>query len=282
MQLTINWQKFNSLFDWETIVQSVLSKIGIIVVASILLLIIKKISKVLILHFFKKYREKYSKSVSEKRIDTFTALSLNVLSYVIWFLWFYWILSAIGVPIGTLIASAGVFSLALGLGAQGFVTDIVSGFFILLEKQVEVGEYVNINNIKGTVVAVGLRTTQIVSDDGTLNFIPNRSIQTISNMSRNDMVAIVQIGIVAETPIDKALKVINDLNKEKVAEYSDILSEPNVLGVVTLPDGKLAIQVNFTTKNGAQFKIQHEFLKFYLRALNDNDIKIAPSPMIYK
>lgn len=149
---------------------------------------------------------------------------------------------------GTLVASAGVFSLAIGLGAQGFVTDIVSGFFILLEKQIEVGEYVQINTIRGTITAVGLRTTQIVGDDGTLNFIPNRTITTIANMSRNNMTAMIQVGILPETPIDKVIEVINQVNQQEVPKYSDIIGDPKIIGTINLPDGKLVVQVNITTK----------------------------------
>ncbi len=95
-------------------------------------------------HFFKRYRQKYQNTVAEKRIKTFHTLTINILNYCLWFFWIYSILSTVGVPVGTLVASAGIFSLAIGLGAQGFVTDIVSGFFILLEKEIEVGEYVQL------------------------------------------------------------------------------------------------------------------------------------------
>ncbi len=109
------------------------------------------------------------------------------------FFYFYAILSILGIPVSTLLASAGIVSVALGLGAQGFVTDIVTGFFILLEQQFSVGDVVKINTITGKIHAVGLRTTQVISDDGTLNFIPNRSITVVSNMSRNNMQAVIDI-----------------------------------------------------------------------------------------
>ncbi|AQW22190.1 mechanosensitive ion channel protein MscS [Lentilactobacillus curieae] len=268
--------------NWDEILNSLIKNSLLIIIVSILLVLVNKIGKALIHHLFKQYRKKYSKTVTEKRIRTFQTLSLNIFSYVIWFLWIYWILSIIGIPVGTLVASAGIFSLAIGLGAQGFVTDIVSGFFILLEKQIEVGEYVNINNIKGTVSAVGLRTTQVISDDGTLNFIPNRSIQTIANLSRNNMVAIIQVHITPETDINKALEIIDQVNDANVSNYTDIVGAPNVLGTVALTDNKLAIQVNMTTKNGAQYHIQHDFLALYLQALTQNGIKLDNSPVTYK
>ncbi|KRM93699.1 small-conductance mechanosensitive channel [Lentilactobacillus senioris DSM 24302 = JCM 17472] len=272
----INWQKYLQYFEWDKILTNLIQSIVWIIFFSILFIIIRKIGRGLINHFFKRYRSKYADNFVEKRISTFHSLSLNVFMYSLWFFWIYSILSVIGIPVGTLVASAGIFSLAIGLGAQGFVSDIVSGFFIILEKQAEVGEYVQIGTIKGTVAAVGLRTTQIVSDDGTLNFIPNRSITTISNMSRNNMVAMIQITILPETPIQQALEIIEQVNTKKTPEYPEIVDSPNVLGTVTLPTGKLALQINITAKNGTQGKISHDFLGFYLEALQQADI-LLPS-----
>lgn len=280
MIFAINWQKYINFIDWQKLLVTISEKIGILVFFTILMLISRKIGKSLINHFFKRYRKKYQDTVTEKRIRTFHTLSINVLSYILWFFWLYSVLSTLGVPVGTLVASAGVFSLAIGLGAQGFVTDIVSGFFILLEKQIEVGEYVQINTIRGTITAVGLRTTQIVGDDGTLNFIPNRTITTIANMSRNNMTAMIQVGILPETPIDKVIEVINQVNQQEVPKYSDIIGDPKIIGTINLPDGKLVVQVNITTKNGAQAEISHRFLASYLSELNKQGIQLPTSPVV--
>lgn len=278
--LSINWKHYVNLFDWQKLLVQVSEKIGIILLLTLLMLICRRLGKTIINHFFKRYREKYQNTVTEKRIKTFHTLTMNILVYCLWFFWIYSVLSAIGVPVGTLIASAGVFSLAIGLGAQGFVTDIVSGFFILLEKQIEVGEYVQINAIRGTISSVGLRTTQIVADDGTLTFIPNRTITTISNMSRNNMTAMIQVAILPETPIDKVIQIINQINAKEIKNYPDIIGQPKVIGTVNLPNGKLVVQVNITTKNGAQYQVSHDFLAKYLSELNKNGITLPSSPVV--
>ena len=264
----------------QQLLVQVSEKIGVVLLLTLLMLICRRLGKTIINHFFKRYREKYQNTVTEKRIKTFHTLTMNILVYCLWFFWIYSVLSAIGVPVGTLIASAGVFSLAIGLGAQGFVTDIVSGFFILLEKQIEVGEYVQINAIRGTISSVGLRTTQIVADDGTLTFIPNRTITTISNMSRNNMTAMIQVAILPETPIDKVIQIINQINAKEIKNYPDIIGQPKVIGTVNLPNGKLVVQVNITTKNGAQYQISHDFLAKYLSELNKNGITLPSSPVV--
>ncbi|XIF20390.1 MAG: mechanosensitive ion channel family protein [Acetilactobacillus jinshanensis] len=152
-----------------------------------------------------------------KKVSTLHTLSINALSYGLVIFWIYSVLSLIGIPVGTLITGAGIFSLAIGLGAQGFVSDIVSGFFILFEHQLNVGDYVQIGEIQGTVKAIGLRTTQVTSIDGTLNYIPNRNITVISNFSRNNMTAIIQIKINPDTPIKKSLNIIKAVNQSHAA-----------------------------------------------------------------
>lgn len=278
--LNIHLQKLFDYIDWQKLLVTISVKIGIILFFTILMLLGRKIGKAVINHFVNRYREKYRDTVTEKRIRTFHTLSMNVLIYALWFFWIYSVLSTLGVPVGTLVASAGVFSLAIGLGAQGFVTDIVSGFFILLEKQLEVGEYVQINTIRGTITAVGLRTTQIVSDDGTLNFIPNRTITTVANMSRNNMTAMIQVAILPETPIDKVISIINHVNEREVPKTPEIIGTPKLIGTVTLPDGKLVFQVNITTKNGAQYDVTHKFLARYLSELSQAGIQLPSSPTI--
>lgn len=276
--LAINWQKYLNMVNWDQLAMTILEKVGLLILFSLLFLLFRRIGKGLINHFFKRYRRKYQNTVAEKRIKTFHTLTLNILNYCLWFFWIYSILSTVGVPVGTLVASAGIFSLAIGLGAQGFVTDIVSGFFILLEKEIEVGEYVQIGTIRGTVTAVGLRTTQVVGNDGTLNFIPNRTITTIANMSRNNMTAMIQVGIFPQTPVDKVTQIIRQVNEEQIPHYPDIIGDPKILGTISLPNGKLVVQVNITTKNGSQYEVAHNFLAFYLAAINEAGIQLPTSP----
>ncbi|KRM50705.1 mechanosensitive ion channel family protein [Lentilactobacillus kefiri] len=278
--LGINWQKYFHMVDWDRLAMTILEKVVLLILFTILFLVFKRIGKGVINHFFKRYRMKYQNTVAEKRIKTFHTLTINILNYCLWFFWIYSILSTIGVPVGTLVASAGIFSLAIGLGAQGFVTDIVSGFFILLEKEIEVGEYVQIGTIKGTVTAVGIRTTQVVGDDGTLNFIPNRTITTIANMSRNNMTAMIQVGIFPQTPVEKVTEIIRKVNDKEVPNYPDIVGKPKILGTISLPNGKLVIQVNITTKNGSQYEVSHNFLAFYLAEINRAGIELPSSPTL--
>ena len=183
-------------------------------------------------------------------------------------------LSEIGVPVGTLIAGAGIFSIALGLGAQGFVSDMVNGFFILLEQQLDVGDLVQIDSIKGTVTAIGLRTTQLTGSDGTLTFIPNRNITTVQNFSRNNMASNVDIRISPETPLEKLVAVIKETNDRLVTNTPELSAAPVIVGPLTA-NGQLVFRVTVTTKNGVQGQIASKFLAAYLKALHKQQVPLA-------
>jgi len=273
------WMKLVSKIDWQQIVLNIGGKIIEIILFSALFWIIDRIGKHLIHHVF--IANANTNDNASNRLSTIFTLLLNIFHYIIMFFWLYAILSTLGVPVGTLIASAGIFSVALGLGAQGFVSDIVTGFFILLEDQFDVGDYVKIETVEGTVSAMGLRTTQITSADGTLNFVPNRKILIISNQSRNDMRVLIDLHITASTPATELTQAIETTNKTLIPDYPDIIGEPDIQGVTTQADGTLVFRVQFYVKNGMQFAIQRDFLAAYLAAAKDAGIQL-PSLSLYR
>ncbi|EIW13501.1 small-conductance mechanosensitive channel protein MscS [Lactiplantibacillus plantarum EGD-AQ4] len=271
------WMKLAKKIDWQQIIINIGGKILEIVLFILLFWVIDRLGKRLIHHLF--MTNANTRDTANNRISTIYTLSLNIYHYVIMFFGIYAVLSVLGVPVGTLIAGAGIFSVALGLGAQGFVSDIVTGFFILLEDQIDVGDYVKIETIEGTVSAIGLRTTQVTSPDGTLNFIPNRKILIISNQSRNDMRVLIDLYILTTTPVQELTQVVRDTNTELVPKYPDIIGEPDIQGVTTQADGTLVFRVQFYVKNGMQFAIQRDFLSAYLDAARAAGIQL-PSPRL--
>lgn len=268
---------FLTKIDWDKILSTFITTTLSLILLSILFLILHWTGKKIISHSFK--RAKINDHLSTNRISTIYTLSLNIFHYFILFFYFYAILSVVGVPVGTLIAGAGIFSVALGLGAQGFVKDIVTGFFILLEQQFDVGDEVKIDAISGTIHAVGLRTTQIIDYDGTLHFIPNRNITVVSNLSRNDMRALIDIYFDPSSDIQKMTAIIKDINQELAPKYEEITQGPTILGTVDNGNGILSFRVIVYTKNGAQYAVQRAFLTEYLEVLNQKGFKINNSPI---
>ena len=196
------------------------------------------------------------------------------MNYVLYFFLVYWLLSILGVPVSSLLAGAGLAGVALGLGAQGFLSDVVNGFFILLENQFEVGDAVEVGAVTGLVSTVGIRTTQIRGFDGTLHFIPNRNITIVSNKSRGDMRAQIDIPVYPSTDINKVTSIIQEVNRENIENYPQICGAPNIIGLSTTPSGQLVFRIDIFTKNGQQIHIYADFLKLYQEALTKENIEL--------
>ncbi|HGA4151152.1 TPA: mechanosensitive ion channel family protein [Streptococcus agalactiae] len=208
------------------------------------------------------------------RQKTLAKLSHNVLNYTLYFFLFYWILNILGVPISSLLAGAGIAGVAIGLGAQGFLSDVVNGFFILLENQFDVGDIINVGTVSGTVTNVGIRTTQIHDFDGTLHFIPNRNITIVSNKSRSNMRAQIDIPLFVHTNLDQISDIVTKINEEYVSKHPAIVGEPTVFGPTTNANGQFVYRINIFTQNGAQFDIYAEFYKLYQKAILEKGIDL--------
>ncbi|BAP86024.1 mechanosensitive ion channel protein [Paucilactobacillus hokkaidonensis JCM 18461] len=276
-KLTQQAQNFTGYFtklDWETIGKHIASRFLLLITVTIVFGLVIWIGKVVINHTFKRY--KLHSMLTTNRTNTIHALTLNIFRYTCFFFYLYAILSLIGVPVGTLIAGAGIFSIALGLGAQGFVNDVVTGFFILLEQQLDVGDIVEIGTIKGTVTTLGIRTTQVTSPDGTLNFIPNRNITIVSNFSRNNMRVLIDIKISTATPLDQLKKQIEQVNDDLVPQFSELQTRPDIIGPTLNQDNLLVYRIILMTANGTQEKIRSSFLAAYLSAIRQAGIELIP------
>lgn len=258
--------------NWEALFEHVTSVIFQLIFLTIVLLLIDWIGKKIIQRVF--HNRVSANKIPTKKLDTVYSLVMNVFKYVLVFFWIYAFLSALGLPVGTLIAGAGIFSLAIGLGAQGFVSDMVNGLFILMEQQISVGDMIKIGTIQGRVTYVGIRTTQVQSLDGTLNFIPNRNITSVSNMSRNNMQALMEIPVSSDAPFNEITKIINKINQELDLEKLNITKRPYIVGFSNQTDGTLVIQVAAFTKPGAQFNAKNKLLEKYLSAIKQANINL--------
>ena len=230
--------------SWHEISRQILNKLLLIVITALLFFLILWIGRLIINHLFLE-SNKHQLLKNKNRLATIKTLTLNIYRYTCYFFFLYAILSEIGVPVGTLVAGAGIFSIALGLGAQGFVSDLVNGFFILLEQQLDVGDTVQLGQIKGTVTALGIRTTQVTSSDGTLNYIPNRQITIVQNFSRNNMVTNVDIHISPSAKIEQIYQIVSQVNEKLVKDTPELQDQPIIVGPVTV-NAQLVFRVSIT------------------------------------
>jgi small conductance mechanosensitive channel len=253
-------------FDWTNFsIDAGLFIIKIIIIY-VVYKIIRAIGMKLIHGSFERYQRK--NSVSAGRSKTLQNLVDSIFSYVLIFFLVITLLKQIGIDTTGIIAGAGIVGLAVGFGAQGLVSDIVTGFFLLLERQVDVDDYVTIGSFSGVVEQVGLRTTQIRSTDGTLIYLPNRQITTLSNHTRGTMQALVDFTVGNQLSIDQAMTVIQR-ECVKMAEHEEnIVEGPNVLGVQSIGSSEVVLRVIARTKNGTQAEIERKLRKIIKEAID--------------
>lgn len=264
--------KYIERLQVEEIAVDIISKIVSLLLLLIVFLIAKRVLNFIFTHAI-------AKSISlsrqtEARKKTIVKLLHNIMSYTLYFFFISWVLSILGVPVSSLLAGAGLAGVALGLGAQGFLTDVVNGFFILLENQFEVGDSVVIGSVEGNISSVGIRTTQIRGFDGTLHFIPNRNITIVSNKSRGDMRVQIDIPIYAHTDLAKVSNIIKTINKEQLPAFPEIVGSPTILGPCTNTTAQLVFRVDIFVQNGKQNYIYSNFYRLYQEALLENDISL--------
>ncbi|MBU8768388.1 mechanosensitive ion channel family protein [Cytobacillus oceanisediminis] len=261
-----------SLINWEALLIDaglILLKLAAIYFA---FLIVKSAGNKIIHKSFEGIGRK--ERISPGRSKTLQSLAKNIFSYVLIFIFAVTILQIFGIKATAILAGAGVVGLAVGFGAQGLVSDVVTGFFILLERQIDVGDYVTTGSYPGIVEQIGLKTTQIRGFDGTLHYIPNREITSLSNHSRGNMRALVDIGISYDDNIDEAITVLQE-TCDKIAEVNQAIVEgPNVIGVQTLGSSDVVLRIIAKTENMEQWAVERQLRKALKEALETNGIEI--------
>ncbi|EOI00369.1 small conductance mechanosensitive channel [Enterococcus moraviensis ATCC BAA-383] len=276
-------QRFWNGINWDQIIATLIEKTIYLLFLILLFVILNRIGKTLIDKTYGNYSKK--QSFSESRLKTLHTLINNAFQYTLFFFFVYSLLTVVGVPVGSLLAGAGIAGVAIGLGAQGFMNDIITGFFIILEQQMDVGDYVRLTalGIEGTVTAVGLRTTQMKALDGTVHFIPNRNITTISNLSRSNMQVLIDVRIMPDEGYDQITAIIDQVNQELKEKYTEsIQTGPTIFGMVDLGNGNFAVRTTMYVLNGKQAPIREEFLAQYVKKLSEANFTIPNTPITLK
>ncbi len=173
-------------------------------------------------------------------------------------------LGVIGLDLTPLVASVGVFGLAIGLGAQRLVQDFISGILMLIEDQFGVGDIIDVGEAAGSVETVSLRTTRIRALNGTLWHIPNSEIRRVGNMSQQWARAVVDLSVSYESKYDDVVKSIDsaiDILMENEETMAVLVERPTVLGIERFAGSSVDIRVLLMTKPANQWMIAREFRK---------------------
>jgi len=188
------------------------------------------------------------------------------------------VISSLGVNIGPLLAGAGVIGLAVGFGAQKLVSDVLSGFFFLLDDAFRVGEYIQAGSIRGTVESITLRNVMLRHHLGMLQVVPHSDLGAITNYMRGGIVIKFPLEFPYDTNIDQVRKIIKKvgqsmLEDEEIGE--DFIQPLKSQGVNAIANSVMIIRVKFTAKPGKQFVIKREAFRRITEALSAKGIHYA-------
>ena len=187
----------------------------------------------------------------------------------------FFVLKAAGVNTGALIASVGVLTLVVGLGANALIADIIAGIFIIFENEYNVGEVISIDDFRGTVLEIGIRSTKLLDAAGNIKIINNGNIGDIVNLSRELSLAVADCDFPYDVPIEFVENIImNNLDRIK-ERIPAIVEGPYYKGVCMYKDSNVTIKLVAKCNEDDRFQVQRDLLREYRILLTENDIDIA-------
>lgn len=184
-----------------------------------------------------------SRAVSESRVRSLSAFMLAVYDFAAWFIIAVSALSQLGVDVTSLLTVAGVGGIAIGLGAQTLVKDMLAGLLFFLENQYQPGDIIKVGEVCGEVERMTLRLTEIREFSGDLHVIPNGEIRAVTNSTRSFHRAIVDLSVDYGEPLDEVMRVLNDELRCCYPDVEGLTAAPVCLGVTKLADSGVELRV---------------------------------------
>ncbi len=225
------------------------------------------------------FKNKNLTEIQKSRRLTLVPLFRSFLQYLVYFGAIVSILYTFEIDPTPILAGAGIVGIAVGLGAQTLINDIVCGFFILFENYYLVGDYIEAGKsedklVEGTVEAIELRTTRIRHPNGQLQIIQNGNIGSITNYSKQYIFAVVEVGVPYESNLTHVYKVIEEVGQQLKADYPDVLEGTQVDGVESLGESNLLLRTLTKVKPGKHLQIQRILRKIFTDVLLQEGIVI--------
>lgn len=188
-------------------------------------------------------------------------------------------LAILGVPVGPMLASAGIVGVALGFGAQSLVKDVLAGIFMLLEDQYGVNDIVDLGEAVGAVEEITLRATRLRALDGTVWYVPNGEITRVGNMTRMWSRVMLEVRFAYDTDVEEARQAMLDAvtaAAERDPEVADsILDKPSVAGIESLEYNAIMLRLLCQTNPAMQWAVQREIRLEMRRLFAERGIRLA-------
>ena len=218
------------------------------------------------------------------RTQTVTNLISGLLKYIAVIVAVVWGLSILGVNATAVLAGVGIVGLILGFGAQSLIEDIITGAFIIFENQYSVGDIIILDDFRGTVRNIGVRTTVIEDAGGNLKVVNNSDIRNFQNRSRNNSVALVVVSVAYSTDLRKLENILQENLPKLKQEHPDLyLSTPRYLGVDQLADSGINLKFAADVKEEDIFAGQRMLARDLKILFDENGVEIPfPQVVVHK
>ncbi|MEI6444588.1 MAG: mechanosensitive ion channel family protein, partial [Nostocales cyanobacterium ELA583] len=215
--------------------------------------------------------------VQRSRRLTLIPLFRSILQYIGYFSIGVSILYTLDINPTPILAGAGIIGIAIGLGAQTLINDIVCGFFILFENYYLVGDYIEAGKaeekaLEGVVETIELRTTRIRHPNGQLQIIRNGDIGSVTNYSKQYIFAVVEVDIPYNSNLAHVYKVIEEVGQQLKANDPDILEPTQIDGIESLGESNLLLRTSTKVKPGKHIQIQRILRKMFMDTLSREEI----------
>ena len=195
------------------------------------------------------------------------------------------VLSELGVNIAPLLAGAGVVGLAVGIGSQALVKDIITGVFILMENQFAVGDVIRVGTHAGLVEDITLRTIRMRDFGGIVHIVPFGEVASVENMTKDFSRYVFDVGVAYREDTDQVVEVLHEIGAEMAADpaFADLIVAPlEVMGVDAFEDSAVVIKARITTRPIKQWDVGREFNRRMKKRFDELGIEIPfPHQTVY-
>lgn len=272
--------------NWESIMLAGLRILLIIAIAWILVRVVRILLRKMEQKLIRRGEaEGEIPSETAKRAETLVRLLRQGVVIFIWVMVILMALREFGVEIGPILASAGVAGLAIGFGAQNLVRDVISGFFLILENTVRVGDVAVVNGTGGLVERINFRTLVLRDLQGIVHTFPNGGITTISNLTREWSGYVFDIGVAYKEDTDQVVEILRGIGTEMRQDErlgSLIVEDIEIFGVDKFADSAVVIKGRIKTLPIKQWEVGREFLRRVKKGFDQAGIEIPfPHRSIY-
>ncbi len=214
---------------------------------------------------------------AKKRAETLGRVGRYVVAVVVSLIAGTLILAELGISVAPILGAAGVVGIAVGFGAQSLVKDYFTGFFILLENQIRQGDVVEIAGIGGAVEEITLRFVRLRDYEGSVHYVPNSMITTVTNKGRDFAYAVIDVSIAYREGIDEAvaeMRAVAAAMRTDPAYRSKIIDDLEVAGVETWADSAVVIRSRIKVMPLQQWSVRREYLWRLKKAFDVRSIEI--------